>query len=130
MAAETGSSITVFYDGLCPVCSREVAVYRRLDRTGRIVWRDLAGPGDPLRGARFTLDAALRLLHATDAAGALHVGLDAHLLMWRALPGWRGIAALLGRWPALRPPVQALYLAFTARRPGWVQRRRAEVDHG
>lgn len=52
MRGET--AITVYYDGLCPVCSGEVMLYRRLDSCGQIRWRDLAGPDDVLRQESFT----------------------------------------------------------------------------
>ena len=31
----------MFYDGECPLCRREVAHYRRLDRERRIDWSDI-----------------------------------------------------------------------------------------
>jgi len=34
--------LTVFYDGACPLCRREIAFYQRLDRAQRLVWRDVA----------------------------------------------------------------------------------------
>lgn len=124
-------TITVFFDGACPVCSREIALYRRLERQGRIAWHDLAGPGDRLRGQPFGLAAALELLHVEDARGRLHIGLDAHLLMWQQLPVLKFLSWALRRWPAARPPLEALYLAFTKRRPGLLQRRRrVGASHG
>lgn len=128
MATSDETAITVYFDGQCPVCNREVALYRRLERRGRIAWCDLAGPGEPLQGEAFTLSAALELLHAKDAEGVVHVGLDAHLLMWQRLPGWRALAWMLRRWPTARKPVEALYLTLTKRRPGLVRRRAPAGD--
>lgn len=129
MRGET--AITVYYDGLCPVCSREVALYRRLDSCGQIGWRDLAGPDDVLREESFTRHAALDLLHVRDSAGMLHVGLDAHVQMWQRLPGFRMLAWILQRSGWARRLIEALYLAFTRRRPGLVLRKRAaERSHG
>ena len=31
----------MFYDGGCPLCSREVAHYRRLDRRNNVSWVDI-----------------------------------------------------------------------------------------
>jgi predicted DCC family thiol-disulfide oxidoreductase YuxK len=36
-------ALEVYFDGACPFCTREVALLRRLDRTGRIRFTDLAG---------------------------------------------------------------------------------------
>ena len=123
MTPRPDSAITVYFDSQCPVCSREVALYRRLERRGRIAWRDLAGPGHLLRGEPFSLAAALELLHVKDGRGAVHVGLDAHLLMWQRLPVLKALAWALCRWPAARRPFEAMYIAFTKRRPGLVRRR-------
>ena len=131
MSASGEQAITVYFDSECPVCGPEVALYRRLERRGRIAWRDLAGPGEPLRGEPFGLAEALELLHVKDGAGIVHVGLDAHLLMWQRLPLLKALAWALRQWPATRPPFEAMYLAFTKRRPGLVRRRaEAEVARG
>lgn len=114
-------SITVYFDGLCPVCSREVNVYRRLDRHQGICWQDLArGSDDSL-----DLDAAYRLLHVRDADGELHVGFAAHLLMWQRLPGFRLLAWILGRCRPSAYIAERIYLWLTARRPGLARRQRA-----
>lgn len=39
----TSNQATVYYDGACGVCSREVALYRRLDRAAAIRWHDVSG---------------------------------------------------------------------------------------
>lgn len=124
-----GGAITVYYDGLCPICGPEVALYRRVARPGAIRWRDLAGDGDVLRGESFDLAAALALLHVRDGTGALHVGLAAHLLLWERLPVLRRLAAALRAHPRLRGAFEQFYLAFTRRRPGLRRRReRAKRD--
>jgi predicted DCC family thiol-disulfide oxidoreductase YuxK len=111
-------AITVYYDGLCPLCGREVALYRRLVAPGTVVWRDLAGDPRVLRYEPFGMDAALALLHVRDADGALHVGLPAHLVLWERLPALRGLARGLRRCAFARRVFERFYLAFTARRPG------------
>lgn len=37
-------ALQVYFDGACPVCSREAATLRRLDRAGQIHWVDIAAP--------------------------------------------------------------------------------------
>jgi predicted DCC family thiol-disulfide oxidoreductase YuxK len=117
--------LTVFYDGLCPVCAREVASYRRLELKTPIAWLDLAGGVDVLKAEDFTLEQALVLLHVKDAQGNLHVGLAAHVLLWQHLPGLRWLSALL-RWsPRLQALCNGAYLFFTRHRPGLKLRERA-----
>ncbi|MEZ5463198.1 thiol-disulfide oxidoreductase DCC family protein [Dokdonella sp.] len=112
--------ILVYYDGLCPVCSREVALYRQLNRCGGIRWQDLAEDTDP----SLDLDAAFRLLHVRDTGGFLHIGFDAHLLMWERLRGFRLLAWALRRCRPGRLVAESVYLWLTARRPG-LRRRQA-----
>lgn len=113
--------ITVYFDGLCPVCSREVAVYQRLDRAGHIRWQSLANG----REDSIDLDAAYRLLHVHDSDGVLHIGFAAHLLMWQRLPGFRLLAWTLRGCRPSAWAAERIYLWLTARRPGLVRRQRA-----
>lgn len=122
------ASMTVYFDGLCPVCRREVALYRRLVRADRVAWRDLAGDPHALAGESFDTATALELLHVRDREGRLHIGLPAHLVMWDELPVLKWLAALLRRYPRLRRAFERRYLAFTARRPG-LRRRTSGSGH-
>lgn len=120
--------ITVFFDGFCPVCSREVRLYRRLQRRGAICWRDLAADPDVLRNEPFGLAEALTLLHVRDGDGTLQIGLDAHLSLWACLPGFSPIVFLVRRFSLIRRLLNAIYLDFTRRRPG-LRRRTARASH-
>lgn len=112
------TAIRVFFDGQCPVCGREVAIYRRLVETDSVDWRDLTGGSDVLRDESVDLSAAMRLLHVRDAAGELHVGLPAHLVLWDRLPVLRWLAWGLRRSDSARRVFERMYLWFTLRRPG------------
>ena len=120
--------MTVFYDGTCPLCRREVMLYRWLDRGRHIRWLDMSVRCETLAGESFTMAAALELLHVRESDGVLKVGFDAHLAMWGRLPGFRRLAGFV-RGGLLRRASERFYLAFTRRRPGLVRRMRAG-DHG
>lgn len=115
-------SLTVYFDSLCPVCRREVAVYRRLDHRHSIEWVDLCVAADPQADLPFTIDQALLWLHVTDADGRLLVGFDAHLAMWSRLRGLRWLAGVL-RAGFLRRFAEHCYRDFTIRRPGLAMRK-------
>ena len=105
--------ITVFYDGKCGLCSREIAYYRRIAPENRFIWRDAARDPEAL-GAHGILQAdALRLLHAQDDQGRLRVGVDAFITIWRALPWWRRLAPIVAA-PVIRPCADWLYRKFAA----------------
>ena len=117
--------LTVYYDGLCPVCSREVASYQRLKLASHIAWLDLAGSAEVLAAEPFTLEQALQLLHVKDAEGKLHVGLAAHMLLWAHLPGFKWLSALLRKSSLSQSICNQAYLFFTRHRPGLKLRRLA-----
>jgi predicted DCC family thiol-disulfide oxidoreductase YuxK len=124
--------LTVFYDGFCPVCSRGVAAYQRLNAsvggsstTSAILWRDLAGRVDVLQDESFTLEQALQLLHVKDELGQLHVGLAAHVVLWQHVPVWRWLSTLLRNSPTLYRLSDLAYLFFTRHRPGLKRRAKA-----
>lgn len=121
--------ITVFFDGHCPVCRREVAAYRRLAPAAPVRWRDIAITPPTAEQDGFDLTAALALLHVRDGDGRLRIGLDAHLCLWQHLPGWRLLVNPLRRSVRLRNAVDALYRLFTRYRPG-LRRRAREQGHG
>lgn len=74
--------LLVWYDGDCPLCRREIALYRRLDRGRRIEFVDLASDD-----AACPIDRAelLARFHAMEK-GRLLSGAAAFAAMWRAIP--------------------------------------------
>lgn len=103
--------LTIWYDGGCPLCTREIALMRRLDRARAIDFIDVASdcscPID--RGA------LLARFHALED-GVMLSGAAAFAAMWRAIPLLRplGIAA---RSPAVLAMLEWLYVRFLVVRP-------------
>lgn len=90
--------LTVWYDGDCPLCRREIAWIRRLDAAGRIGFVDAAGaePGScPL-----DREDLLARFHARED-GRLLSGAAAFAAMWRAVPMLRPIGLLARHRPVL-----------------------------
>ncbi|WP_309627748.1 DUF393 domain-containing protein [Brevundimonas sp.] len=107
------STLEVWFDGDCPLCRREIALLRRLDRQGAIVFTDVAtGEGHcPIDRAEL-----LNRFHARED-GRLVSGAEAFAAMWRAIP----LLAPLGRLARNRyvlAVLERLYLAFLRVRPG------------
>ena len=96
MSKQKGSMpITVFYDGKCRLCCKEINYYMRLDKQGRVHWVDITVTMDELESRGISQSDALLYLHALDNNGMLNVGVDAFALMWRHLPGWRMLSTLV-----------------------------------
>lgn len=112
MQAMASPQVTVWYDGGCPLCRREIAFMRRLDgRRGRIAFVEVGEAACPIDRAEL-----LARFHAQEAGRPIVSGAAAFAAMWRAVP-W---LAPLG-WAAKAPPVlfvlERLYRAFLRIRP-------------
>ncbi|MBY0303710.1 MAG: DUF393 domain-containing protein [Sphingomonas sp.] len=109
--------LTVWFDGGCPLCRREIGLMRRLDRRGAIAFVDVSD-GDS--ACPVDRDALLARFHAREN-GVMLSGAVAFAAMWRAIPLLRpiGLAArnhyvlaglewLYRRFLVLRPALQSL----------------------
>ncbi len=117
------AALTLYYDGGCPLCRREVAFYRRLDRRGRVAWLDVS---EAAGAASCPLDreAALARLHARRRDGSLVSGAAVFVALWRELPGLRHVAPLAA-WPPALALLERGYRGFLRIRPWLTGRRRA-----
>lgn len=121
MMVETHSkppALTVYFDGACPVCSREIAYYRRQPGADACAWVDAAACTEPALGPGLTRSAALGRFHVRRADGKLVDGMRGFAALWQVLPrtAWLGRLASFGPVPRL---LDAAYRAFLALRPLW-----------
>ncbi|WP_248306785.1 DUF393 domain-containing protein [Bosea sp. AAP35] len=112
---------TVWYDGNCPLCRREIAAMRRLDRNGAITFLDVTSDDTSCPIDR---GALLARFHAEEN-GKLLSGAAAFAAMWRAIPILRpfGLAA---RNRHVGAALEWLYVRFLRYRPAlqrWVRDR-------
>ena len=108
-------AIEVFYDGGCPLCRREIALYSDLKPLGPIVWKDVSAQLNLLPEGRTQADLLARF-HVTAADGQLLSGARAFLVLWEQLPGWRWVAKL-GRLPGMPAILELSYRGFLKIRP-------------
>lgn len=108
-------TLTVLYDGSCPLCRREIALYRDLPADAPLAWCDVSAPTQPLPegAARETLMARF---HVRRADGELLSGAAAFVALWARLPGWRWLATL-ARAPGATAMMEVAYRGFLRVRP-------------
>ncbi len=84
--------LIVWHDGACPLCRREIAMMRRLDRRGAIEFIDVANTDD--LACPVDRSTLLARFHAQEGERLLS-GAAAFAAMWRAIPVLRplGLAA-------------------------------------
>jgi predicted DCC family thiol-disulfide oxidoreductase YuxK len=106
------SRITVWHDGECPLCAREIALMRRLDKRGAIHFIDAA---DQATTCPIDRSELLARFHAMED-GRMLSGAAAFAAMWRAIPLLRPLGLLARRPFALRW-LEWSYLRFLKLRP-------------
>ena len=104
--------VTVWYDGECPLCLREIGLMRRLDRRDAIEFIDVHG------GQDCPVDPAVLLerFHAREGQSALVSGAAAFAAMWRAIPLLRPLG-LLARNRIVLAALEKAYVVFLRHRP-------------
>ena len=110
------SDVLVWFDGACPLCVREIAWMRRLDRRNAIAVVDVSR-GATQDGAGCPIDRSVLLarFHALED-GRVVSGAAAFAAMWRAIPLLRPLG-LAARNPMALAVLERLYLAFLRVRP-------------
>jgi predicted DCC family thiol-disulfide oxidoreductase YuxK len=112
------TALTVLYDGSCPLCRREIAVYRDLQPlqpASPVSFADISNAAVPLP-AGTTREQLLARFHVQGPDGQLLSGAQAFLALWAALPGWRWLA-LAGRLPGASWVMERMYRLFLRWRP-------------
>ncbi len=95
------AEIEILYNGRCPICSAEIAAYRRQAEAAEAPLRFIDLHKTDTRDWGLTPDQAMRRFHAR-RGGQIVSGFAAFLTLWRELPRMRWLARLLDR-PVLRP---------------------------
>jgi predicted DCC family thiol-disulfide oxidoreductase YuxK len=120
--AEEALPLTVLYDGACPLCRREIGVYRGLQPLqpdAPVCFADVSDAALPLPAALppgTTRAQLLARFHVRGRDGELLSGAQAFLALWAALPGWRWLA-LAGRLPGAAWVMERGYRLFLRLRP-------------
>lgn len=108
-------TVTVLYDGACPLCRREIGLYRGLQPTTPVCFTDLSDGLLPLPPDA-TREQLLARFHVRSADGQLLGGSQAFLALWAVLPGWRWLARV-GRVPGAAWLMERVYRLFLRARP-------------
>ncbi|HWA71392.1 MAG TPA: DUF393 domain-containing protein [Polyangiaceae bacterium] len=128
-------AVEVFYDGECPLCSREIRMLERLDRHKRIRFTDIAAPGFDARALGFEHAQLMAKIHARLPNGQVVEGVEVFRQLYGAVgyerlvrvsraPGISGLLDLGYRWFAQNR------LRLTGRCEDGVCSRPSSGEHG
>ena len=107
--------ITVFFDGKCGLCSKEINYYRKIAPDGIFIWQDITKSADDLKANGISLSQGLKLLHTKDIDGKFYVGVDSFILIWKQLKRWR-LLAIFVSLPIIKQIINFAYRIFANRR--------------
>ena len=125
---ESCQSLTVLFDGACPLCSREMDVYRRLTPVNDgppLKWLDVSQP-QSCHGLDREQAAYLARFHVRQGDGKMLSGAAAFVALWAVLPGWRWLARVASL-PGATALLEVLYQGFLKFRPA-MQKAAREFD--
>lgn len=107
--------LTVFYDGQCPLCVKEMRQLYRYDKQSQqLRFEDLNQADISERYSALDRQKALDILHVQNAQGEWLLGVDANIALWQAVKRKRWLRVL--RWPLLAPIADWAYLRFANNR--------------
>lgn len=119
--------IQVYFDGSCPMCRREIAVYQNITPDQPIAWVDVSKPETQLPEGQ-SKEKLMARFHMQTAQGELLSGAAAFVQVWAQLPGWR-VLAWLAKVPGMLWLMDKAYNGFLSLRPA-IQRFVLKFDKG
>lgn len=108
--SQASQKYQLYFDGRCPLCSKEMALLQRLKST-RLSLVDIHSISDLTDDAKEDL---LRILHLQRPDGTWLQGIDANVTAWSFTP--IGFLWMPLRWKIWRTKVDALYLRWADKR--------------
>jgi 3-demethoxyubiquinol 3-hydroxylase len=110
-------AITVFFDGGCPLCRREVGIYQRASVGLPVHWHDVNQHDIDLPNG-LDRQAALARFHVLRHGSDPEIlsGARAFALLWKHIPGWKWLGAIASV-PFVSPVLEFAYQSFLWFRP-------------
>lgn len=126
----TPTKRTIFYDGLCQLCSREISMFQHRVRDQSLQYVDISE--DTFDAAAHGVDAVAVHKHMhvrNEETGEMLIGVPALIAMWECVPGFRWLAKLT-RLPGIRQVSNVGYVFFAWIRPKLPRRKRESCETG
>ena len=110
------NGVTVYFDGSCPICRREINFYRASKGAEAISWVDISQQTSSHCASDLTCEAALKRFHVRRSDGKLLSGAAAFAELWMALPRFSWIGRIVS-YPGIRHVADIAYSIFLGIRP-------------
>jgi predicted DCC family thiol-disulfide oxidoreductase YuxK len=103
--------ISVFFDGKCNLCSKEINYYQRIAPKNTFNWVDITKTPGELDKFEIKLSDGLRLMHVADSNGNIFTGVDAFIIMWKQIKYWKFLGFFVSL-PIVKQIANLLYQYF------------------
>ncbi len=108
--------LQVFYDGLCPLCTKEISHYRKIDINKKIEFIDISNPNFDektygLEGREFN-----KTFHVKDKSGEFKTAVDGFVAIWDELNCFKPLS-YMAKNKVSRPLFDIGYCVFANVRP-------------
>ncbi len=116
MNTSTDAKLTVYFDGLCHLCSREIDHYRRQNGSDQLRFVDITLPEFDAQTENLDPKLVHKVMHVKTQNQELKTGVEAFIAIWDHLPKYQWLSKL-AKTSALRPFLDLGYQGFAAVRP-------------
>ena len=121
------NNIKVFFDGGCPVCSREIQFYRRKAAGARIQWINLRLVPESDLPVGYSREALLKRFHIEHSDAGIVSGALAFAYLWQEMFRWGWIVRVV-KLPIVRETCDLSYKGFLFLRRIFIQRTHSDLD--
>jgi predicted DCC family thiol-disulfide oxidoreductase YuxK len=102
--------LTVFFDGHCPLCTKEISLLKQFDTRKKLHFEDIHAIDFAYRYPYIDVVAADKRLHGQLASGQIITGLDVTAKAWGLVGHHKWLQIL--RWPVIRWFADLGYMIF------------------
>ena len=113
---QTSKSLTVFFDGSCPICSKEINFYKMRAGADELSWVDVSDEEIPIPTQTRSREELMARFHVLSSNGVLVSGGAAFAELWASLPAFK-IFGKIFKLPILRYLIDVGYDMFLTLRP-------------
>ena len=103
--------LTVYYDGKCGLCSKEINYYKTIAPPACFIWIDITQEPEKIISKGFKLSDGLEQLHVKDENHHFYKGIDSFIMIWRKLPYWKYLA-IIASLPIIKQLASLCYTIF------------------
>ena len=91
----SSGKISIYYDGLCRVCDREIEHYKKCEGSQNINFIDITQPGFNAKEHGLDPYQVNKYLHVKKDNGEILTGVDSFAEIWRTLPRYHWLSKVI-----------------------------------